>query len=104
MKEGICRLVKCSVRQNSDRSEENAGNGKAEKGKWPGQQSVVNPRAVIDSGKHHTHFRRKWGINCKPGIKRKAGKVIRLKIPVTTTNDKTRQERDAECFYVDITY
>ena len=39
----------------------------------------------------------KWGIKRRPGIRRKAGKVIRLNIPKTTINarraEATTEER-----------
>jgi hypothetical protein len=58
-------------------------------------------RLAVSLG-HYTHFRTKCGSNCKLGIKRKAGNVIRLKTPMTATNDKTTHERVAECFYRDV--
>jgi hypothetical protein len=44
-----------------------------------------------------SYFLMKWGINRRPGIRRKAGKVIRLNIPKTTINarraEATTEER-----------
>lgn len=46
-----------------------------------------------------THLRQKCGSNCSPGIKRKAGNVMRLKMPATAMKDSTILEKNDECFY-----
>jgi hypothetical protein len=43
-----------------------------------------------------SYFLIKWGIIRSPGIIRKAGKVIRLKIPKTTTNARIAEAKAEE--------
>lgn len=40
------------------------------------------------------YFLTKWGINRSPGMIKKAGKVIRLNIPKTTTKARTADAKD----------
>lgn len=64
---------------------------------------VYTTSATTSTGRYSgtaAYLRKKCGSNCNPGIKRKAGNVMRLKTPSTATNANTAHEKKAECPFV----
>jgi hypothetical protein len=47
-----------------------------------------NVRRYSTPGGRKSYFLRKWGIKRRPGMRRKAGKVMRLNMPKTTTKER----------------
>lgn len=52
--------------------------------------------AVVFEGEGVMYFLTKWGIKRRPGIRRNAGKVIRLKIPKIITDARIAEAKELD--------